>query len=82
MPQDSKATGTRRIPRRVPHRVLFFEGLWTAIELDALATVDDLRASGWTEAAIADAIDGYRRWLEANIADAVELGRIAGGVTA
>lgn len=82
VPDRAMRQQTSRIPRRVPHRVAYFEALWTAVEHDVLSTVDDLRASGWTEAAIADCMTGYCTWFQANVADAVELGRIAGGVAA
>ena len=75
-------TPERVIPRRLPARTEFYERLWQAIELDAMATVDDLRAAGWSEEGIAGAMDNYRAWLEGNVADAVALARIAGGVAA
>lgn len=82
LPEPLPGPGVPRLPRGVRDRLEFFEWLWQAIELDALATVDELRRSGWSEDAIADAIVHYRAWLTGNIADAVELARVAGGVAA
>lgn len=81
-PDPAHHVARRPIPRRVPQRVEFFEALWEAIEHDALATVDELRAGGWTEDGIACCMTGYREWITGNIAVAVELARIAGGVAA
>ncbi len=70
----------RVIPRRRAERLRFFEGLWLAIELDAIATADELRADGWADAAIGGALEDYRAWITGNVSDAVDLGCFAAGV--
>jgi len=68
------------IPRRLPDRLRWFDDLWTAIELDASSIADELRADGWSDAAVGAALADYAAWITANIADAVVLGSFAAGV--
>ena len=61
------------IPRRLPGRLRFFEALWCQFADDARATLDELRADGWSEESARECLDGYVRWVAGNVQHAVEL---------
>ena len=61
------------VPRRFPARLRYFEALWEQFTADATATLEELRASGWTEEAAREALSGYAAWLTENVEGAVAL---------